>query len=1196
MLPRAAALLRAAILLALGGALVFPRLAKADVTTGNSFVSAMVTTDGSGLLTIFKGNPANSDRLTYEEESFLTIKTGSGNDVKYYSNNTNSPTLGPGGTPLSVDVTLSNGQTSKIADTIQTIWPENGFDIVQDVYPVAFTQSGVIVLSIKIINHSGIYFPVQAQFLLDNENSNDSTNDNPWILTRYGLIRNWQNNPPNPMPSFYLAFDHPPYERKLGTVGIGYINDTFPPRPLGLLPLSLVQFGDWPSTLVFTTWGPAASSGGISDVATLMQGQTGLTANAAPGDTVTEIMRTAYGTPEWCYDHGHFFGFALYPHHLSWDPLSRTYTPNPFHVETFLYNLDLSAASNVTIRQTLTYPGNPIHIVSPKPAGPPNTQLQKIGTISGYGFGKSFGVTDWIDSALVLPTGCASSFDVNLRFDVTAGNINPPIFDSIDSIWNCDINVDCPNPDTLPPTFQNSFDGCDSIFGDTITAQEARQYDLGLDSITYTSPDLTPSQYLVTFRPLPPFDCTKNPVKIFVTQVDTFQSGHVILTFTDCAGNVSRDTICFTAHPPLPDLTAPQFFDSTTADCHALCKIVNVTDTLTSDTSIDRGVDSIVVVSDANMTLSGIPSGGKYPAGTPEAALSLCVTDSMQDGTIILRATDTAHNVSYDTIHYCTTPDTLAPVITDTGFDAAGSSWHVSITEIRPWDRGIDSVWLTQASNVVTNPTPLAPVGCPTTYDFRLIVVDTNQCASAMVHAKDCWGNVDSQQFSFTKGAIPVIVASNTTLCSDTDSAMLDAGTGFTGYEWSNGDTTEKITVGPGVYSVTVQEGAGCPATSLPDTITLALATTQITPPGPITLCAPDSAQLDAGAGFATYQWLKDGVTMTGTTSEKIWASASGSYSVQVTNAAGCAGTSPAVKVTINPLPAQPVITAISNVMTSTPAASYQWSLDSVPIPGATHQTDTAQFGGSYTVTVTDSNGCSNTSLPFSTFASTVVSVPAMVLAHESNHVLIPLSLDTSQGLSPTVSRTFTAIISFNKTLLVPNGSPTGGTLVSSVVQGNRLAVEYTGASKITKGILENLPFIAALGDDTCTTVTIDTFYWGTPNISVTTRDGNFCLTGLCTQGGTRLINPNGAVTLSTARPNPAYTSVQIDYSLIEQGHTTLTVYDLLGHEVLRLVDADLQPGSYTVDADVSSLPPGTYIYSLRTPTIVKSDHLQIAR
>ena len=34
-------------------------------------------------------------------------------------------------------------------------------------------------------------------------------------------------------------------------------------------------------------------------------------------DSVTEIMRTAYGTPEWCYDHGNIVGFrALPPAHL----------------------------------------------------------------------------------------------------------------------------------------------------------------------------------------------------------------------------------------------------------------------------------------------------------------------------------------------------------------------------------------------------------------------------------------------------------------------------------------------------------------------------------------------------------------------------------------------------------------------------------------------------------------------------------------------------------------------------------------------------------------------------------------------------------------------------------------------------------------------------------------------------------------
>jgi hypothetical protein len=42
--------------------------------------------------------------------------------------------------------------------------------------------------------------------------------------------------------------------------------------------------------------------------------------------------------------------------------------------------------------------------------------------------------------------------------------------------------------------------------------------------------------------------------------------------------------------------------------------------------------------------------------------------------------------------------------------------------------------------------------------------------------------------------------------------------------------------------------------------------------------------------------------------------------------------------------------------------AAYQWSLNNNPIAGATNQSYTATQNGYYTVTVTDTNGCSATS------------------------------------------------------------------------------------------------------------------------------------------------------------------------------------------------------------------------------------------
>jgi hypothetical protein len=1196
-------ILRTVLRFAFGLAVLMPGIVRALTVTQNGFVSAVVS---QGLLTIYKGNydaanPGNNENLTFNGFSFLTVNVNG----YYYTNNGNLqiPAVGGVVVPASHIILLMGDQTKKIKDTISTVWKESGFDIVQKVYPVAFSNSGVIVISISIVDHSAEALQVQAQYLLDNMNSNRATgpyprnaNDNPYIIDRYGYLRNWQDCPPSPLPSFYLAFENPLDSSYLGTVGIGYLNDSFPPSPLGLLPLSFLEFGYLNSQVWYSLFGPVDGTyrTSFADVATLMMGQqTVASGNTAP-DSVTEIMRTAYGTPEWCYQHGSLFGFALYPHHIYWNPVSGTYSPNPFPIEAFLFNVTQGGTSNTMITQTV---GEPINIVSPHAASPYTSQTQNVGSIQADGVAS----VGWMDSVLTLPTGCASSFQVDLQFSVVAGGIATPIFDEP---WdNCSITVDCANPDTLPPAFQNSFAGCDSIIYDTVTVHDNGEFDLGLDSITYTSKDMTPAQYRVTISPPPPYQCLKTPVKIYVAQVDTFKSGHVIFTFTDCANNVSRDTLCFTAHPPLPDKTAPVFWsDSAVADCHARCTEWSVTDTLRSNTSIDRGIDSIIIVSATNMTLSGVPNGGKYPTtDTPEVFFRVCVTDSMLDGTIILRASDTAHNARFDTVTYCTTPDTLPPIITAQQYNHADSSWHVHVTETRAWDRGIDSVWLVQTSNVVTVPSPLPyPIGCTPTFDFRVRVIDTTQCASATVFARDCakpTKNVSSlPPLTFTKGTIPVIAVSKTVLCNANDSSTLDAGAGFSAYLWSTGETTRQIVIHKaGKYSVTVQEGAGCPA-SADTTITSSPATPTISPAGPIAICAPNAEKLDAGSPYTTYQWLKDGNLISGATSETISAGSTGNYSVQVTNSAGCEGTSPVVSVTVNALPPPPKITAVNSVMTSTPNKSYQWSRNDTILHGDTNQTYTDLTGGSYTVTITDSNGCSSTSQPFSNAGSTVIAVPALVQAKESDNLTIPLSIVSSQGLPLNLNRAFTVKISFNKTMLVPNGPPAGGTIGTPTVNGNNLVVPYTARSSSTQGVIAELPFIAALGDDSCTAITIESFTWNAPSISVTLVNGEFCDTGLCKQGGTRLINPDTQLTLSAAQPNPANNSIQINYRLIEHGRTRLVVYDVLGREVLRLVDADMEPGSYTVDADVSMLPAGTYVYSLRTPTIVKSNHLEIAR
>jgi hypothetical protein len=79
---------------------------------------------------------------------------------------------------------------------------------------------------------------------------------------------------------------------------------------------------------------------------------------------------------------------------------------------------------------------------------------------------------------------------------------------------------------------------------------------------------------------------------------------------------------------------------------------------------------------------------------------------------------------------------------------------------------------------------------------------------------------------------------------------------------------------------------------------------------------------------------------------------------------AGCtAEASNPVLVTVNPLPAQPVITQSYDTLYASGSGNFQWYLDGTLIPGATANFYIPLVNGNYTVTVTDGNGCENISV-----------------------------------------------------------------------------------------------------------------------------------------------------------------------------------------------------------------------------------------
>lgn len=65
--------------------------------------------------------------------------------------------------------------------------------------------------------------------------------------------------------------------------------------------------------------------------------------------------------------------------------------------------------------------------------------------------------------------------------------------------------------------------------------------------------------------------------------------------------------------------------------------------------------------------------------------------------------------------------------------------------------------------------------------------------------------------------------------------------------------------------------------------------------------------------------------------------------------------------------------------------------------------------------------------------------------------------------------------------------------------------------------------------------------------------------------------------------PNPFNPSTNIRFSLPNKTHVSLIVYDMLGREVVTLVNGELPPGAQTIRFDASNLANGMYMYRLRT-------------
>lgn len=229
---------------------------------------------------------------------------------------------------------------------------------------------------------------------------------------------------------------------------------------------------------------------------------------------------------------------------------------------------------------------------------------------------------------------------------------------------------------------------------------------------------------------------------------------------------------------------------------------------------------------------------------------------------------------------------------------------------------------------------------------YSVTVTDANGCVGT------------SPVVTVTENALPTVSAgADQTVC---ENAMVTlSGSGAVSYTWNNGvvNGDDFAATATTTYTVTGTDANGCENTDMVTVNVNALPEPTITSAtGSFTICASDELELTSSSATGNV-WSANNET-----TESITVDAAGSYTVTVTDANNCVGTSAPVTVVVNALPAVNAgsdIAVCKNgqaILFATGADSYAWSGN---ITNGVSFVATATT--TYTVTGTDTNGCENT-------------------------------------------------------------------------------------------------------------------------------------------------------------------------------------------------------------------------------------------
>jgi len=222
-------------------------------------------------------------------------------------------------------------------------------------------------------------------------------------------------------------------------------------------------------------------------------------------------------------------------------------------------------------------------------------------------------------------------------------------------------------------------------------------------------------------------------------------------------------------------------------------------------------------------------------------------------------------------------------------------------------------------------------------------------------------------------------------------------------------------------------------------------------------------------------------------------------------------------------------------------------------------------------------NGISKDSVRLSVSIDTINAFPG-------NLTLIPIRINLNDNPNSLDLYRTEIDLEYNATLLLPFRLEDEGT-VSNKIRKITLSLSY---EEMQSGIIEKR-FLPTIGNAINTVLDIvDVRIFNSKNEEITqnnilVEDGLFTLDGVClTDGQYRLYEESAPNSIEIIKENGVFF---VDYNLVEDGFTNLSLYDINGKLVTTLTANDLRKGEHRTEIYTENIANGNYIIRLETPS-----------